>query len=123
MKGKEYWTKPAKKLISEYSERSVFQKFYQSKEWVKLSNYVKNSFPICQHCNKAYSYEVHHVHPLATEIGWNLRLSLYDDDYNQNLIAICKSCHSKETRKEQIETVRAEQQRRIDKRMKQLEIE
>ena len=70
-----------------------FNRFYCSKEWRKLREVkLMNEHGICEECEKAYATEVHHVESL--EDNFDRRL-----DYD-NLQALCKPCHSIETRKE-----------------------
>lgn len=66
--------------------------FYASRKWRKLRRVKIANNPICEECEKAYATEVHHISPLDRD---------YDNRLNyDNLQALCKPCHSIETRKE-----------------------
>lgn len=70
-----------------------YQTFYRSKEWrltskAKLvsANYkCEAGLDGCQHI----AVEVHHIKPIQTQEGWDLRLEW------DNLEALCTSCHNK----------------------------
>ena len=69
-----------------------FNKFYCSSDWKKLRRVKLMNDPICEECGKAYANEVHHIKSLENNYDYRL-------DYD-NLQALCKPCHSIETRKE-----------------------
>ena len=67
------------------------QKFYMSKDWRNLRNYIMHKyFSICIHCfivNKIHTRAttVHHIK--STKDYWEERLK------EKNLIPVCDSCH------------------------------
>jgi 5-methylcytosine-specific restriction enzyme A len=72
------------------------RQLYNSKRW-RLTRERKLSIsPTCERCGETLAQEVHH------------RTSLADDDSDRNrwsldgLVSVCKPCHSRETRREQI---------------------
>ncbi|MDE6707865.1 MAG: HNH endonuclease [Oscillospiraceae bacterium] len=78
-----------------YSSRrnSKYTKFYHSKDWKNLSRYKleqvawKCEAHLDERCTSV-AVEVHHIKPIQTEEGWNLRL-----DWD-NLEAVCTHCHN-----------------------------
>lgn len=97
---KEWWI-PERK--TEQGERSIVEErlrhkhFYSSQAWRKFRNYVLSIFePICD-CGRLITdskqIHLHHVHTLSTPDGWRLRLSLYDDDNQLNILVKCDRCH------------------------------
>jgi hypothetical protein len=98
---KEWWIKQVT-TSTEYGNRDLFQKFYQTGKWIRLRNAIiaENIFCSTPDCN-TLSVDVHHVQRLSTDYGWRLRLSVLDDDAKPNLIAFCSSCHAKITAQEQ----------------------
>ncbi|MEH6942962.1 HNH endonuclease [Bacillus sp. JJ722] len=64
-------------------------KFYLSTDWKILSaKYMSDHDYKCEDCG-SIATEVHHIKPIQTEEGWELRLS-YDNLRNQ-----CVECHNK----------------------------
>lgn len=80
-----------------YNQNNKFNKFYWSKAWKQLREYVlaRDDF-LCQDCLKrnkiTEATDVHHIKKLR--IAWHLRL-----DAN-NCIALCGECHKKRDRGE-----------------------
>jgi 5-methylcytosine-specific restriction protein A len=73
--------------------RSQNAKVYNTKRWKLLRRHKLQLNPICERCDMTLANEVHHV--IAIQAGgdpWNL----------SNLEALCRVCHSKETRREQL---------------------
>lgn len=70
-------------------------KFYDSSAWVKLSKYKRGINPMCERCNARPSKEVHHIKRLDDFPELALELD--------NLEALCKSCHAKESQRESME--------------------
>lgn len=66
--------------------------FYRSTEWRKLSKKLLKERPVCEVCGMNYSTDVHHRFPVADYP----ELALEED----NLIALCRSCHAKITDEE-----------------------
>ena len=65
-----------------------YMKFYNGIEWRTLSmRYMQDKGYRCESC-RDIGTEVHHIKPIQTPEGWDLRL-----DYN-NLELLCKSCHN-----------------------------
>lgn len=55
-------------------------------EWMKLSRTIrKRDNYTCQYCEKSPAYDVHHIFPKRIKI----------DNHPDNLITLCKSCHTK----------------------------
>ncbi len=65
-------------------------RFYNSQDWKILSakKMADQSYK-CERCG-TLATEVHHIKPIQTPDGWELRL-----DYD-NLMAVCVTCHNKE---------------------------
>jgi 5-methylcytosine-specific restriction protein A len=67
-----------------------YTRFYNSIEWRTLSaKYMQDVGYRCEKC-KTIASQVHHVKPIQTPDGWELRL-----DYD-NLELLCTACHNKE---------------------------
>lgn len=67
-----------------------YKTFYNSIEWKLLKDKkMMDEQYRCERCKKLAT-EVHHMKPIQTDKGWELRL-----DYN-NLLAVCVDCHNKE---------------------------
>jgi 5-methylcytosine-specific restriction endonuclease McrA len=71
--------------------------FYGSRRWRLTARHVRFLHPMCEHCGKALSQEVHHDPPLEVLLAegrnpYDLAL----------LVALCKPCHGVETRREQV---------------------
>lgn len=67
-----------------------YKTFYNSKEWKMLKDKkMLDEEYRCERCHKLAT-EVHHIKPIQTDKGWELRL-----DYN-NLLCVCIDCHNKE---------------------------
>ena len=65
-----------------------YMRFYSSIDWRTLSaKYTQDKKYRCERCGKIAT-EVHHVKPIQTPEGWEMRL-----DYN-NLELLCLSCHN-----------------------------
>ena len=58
-------------------------------DWQKVSMRYRKRHPVCEDCERAWSEEVHHKQ--KQRIHKDVRLS---DD---NLLALCKSCHEART--------------------------
>lgn len=85
----------AKKKAFKYnrSRDSKYLTFYRSKDWRLLSKtYLQAKGYRCEACLTkdctGLAVEVHHVKPIQTPEGWDLRL-----DWD-NLEAVCTSCHN-----------------------------
>ena len=66
-----------------------YTRFYASGEWKRLSRAKMDSAGYkCENCHKTAT-EVHHIDPIQTSSGWELRLEW------SNLEAVCVSCHNK----------------------------
>ncbi len=76
-------------------ENRPYIKLYNSVQWKRMSKQKLNDNPICQDCEKRLSTEVDHITPHHGD------LKLFFDYLN--LQALCKSCHSKKTVKEQFQ--------------------
>jgi 5-methylcytosine-specific restriction enzyme A len=73
--------------------RSQHNGFYASKRW-RITRRRKLSLnPICERCDEELAVEVHHVHGVSNGNPYAL----------DGLEALCKPCHSKTTRREQLE--------------------
>ena len=81
-----------RKSNRDYNKRRdpKYTRFYNSIEWRTLSaRYMIDVGYKCEKCGKIAS-QVHHVKPIQTADGWDLRL-----DYD-NLELLCTTCHNKE---------------------------
>ena len=82
--------KTASSLYNKFLRRPETKKFYNY-QWRRLRERFLQKNPLCEMCKEQGRYtiamEVHHIKPLS-EGGTN--------DLN-NLMALCKSCHSKIT--------------------------
>ena len=77
-----------------------YKAFYNSSEWILLKNKkMQDEQYRCEDCHKL-AIEVHHIKPIQTDAGWELRL-----DYN-NLAALCISCHNARHKRFQRKKVR-----------------
>lgn len=66
-----------------------YKTFYNSDAWNMLKNKkMMDEQYKCEDCGEL-AVEVHHIKPIQTEVGWELRL-----DYD-NLAALCIDCHNK----------------------------
>lgn len=86
--------KPSKQKSRTFN-REDRQKIYQSAKWKKLREAKLMSNPLCQICLQRgiikSSEDIHHADSFMNYTG-NMRLQkAYDFD---NLISVCKSCHS-----------------------------
>lgn len=67
-----------------------YKAFYNSLDWRRLKDKkMMDEQYRCERC-KRLATEVHHIKPIQTKQGWELRL-----DY-KNLLAVCTTCHNKE---------------------------
>ena len=80
------------KLSTSYEER---QKFYQTKEWRDLRDYVLGNNPLCVECKKNGNLV------LATECDHKIDIQVSPELCLEpdNVQPLCKSCHSKKTNK------------------------
>src|SRR3954447_22325472 len=63
--------------------------FYDTKRWRLTARHVKFLHPMCEHCGKALSQEVHHDPPLR------VLLATGHDPYDPAVLtALCTPCHS-----------------------------
>lgn len=77
-----------------------YKSFYNSNEWKILKDKkMQDEQYRCEDC-KRLALEVHHIKPIQTDEGWELRL-----DY-KNLAALCISCHNKRHNRFQRKAVR-----------------
>ena len=69
--------------------REFSKKFYQSKEWRKVREYVlmRDNY-LCCDCGHPAT-EVHHIIHLTPENIWDVNISLND----ANLVSLCRECH------------------------------
>jgi 5-methylcytosine-specific restriction endonuclease McrA len=65
--------------------------FYHSAIWQRIRIAVISRDGICQECRVAAALEAHHIIPIA---AGGEKLSL------ENLVGLCRPCHSKRTRAE-----------------------
>lgn len=88
---------------TDFSKRSVRQKFYHSKEWKNMRNYMLSSNPLCELCLDNLiitpATEVHHI--VDIKYKPHLRLSI------SNLQCLCKQCHDEITKSELTQTEEA----------------
>ena len=84
----------SKQYAKQYNARRdpKYLTFYRSKDWQLLSRtYLQRAGYKCQArlegC-KGLAVEVHHIKPIQTPEGWDLRI-----DWD-NLEAVCTSCHN-----------------------------
>lgn len=65
-----------------------YKAFYNSKDWRMLKEKkLQDEQYLCERCNKLAT-EVHHIKPIQTPEGWELRL-VYS-----NLESLCVDCHN-----------------------------
>ena len=77
-----------------------YKEFYNSGEWKLLKDKkMQDEQYRCEDCHKL-AMEVHHIVPIQTIEGWELRL-----DYD-NLAALCIQCHNKRHNRFQRKVVR-----------------
>jgi len=82
--------KEARRTYQRFRTDKKEQAFYRSARWRKLRVWFLNRNPICNRC-QASAEEVHHIVELKADPERAL-----DPD---NLEALCKRCHSRETGK------------------------
>jgi len=58
--------------------------YYDTARWKRLRRWQLSHYPVCNRCGRPAT-EVHHINGLTD---------------SRNLESLCKSCHSKQTRKE-----------------------
>lgn len=73
--------------------------FYNSTEWKRTrAGVLRMDHYECQSCKARGVYTpaqtVHHVKHLKDR--WDLRLSLYDEQGNRQLVSLCNQCHNAE---------------------------
>lgn len=73
-----------------YERDSKYNKFYKSKEWIKVRQVaISRDHALCKDClakNTITSYNtVHHIIPIKED--WSKKLDI------DNLICLCESCH------------------------------
>lgn len=66
------------------------RKVYNSRRWKILRRHKLGLNPICERCDEALAVDVHHKHGVLND-PWSV----------DALEALCKACHSRETRREQ----------------------
>ncbi|WP_336623540.1 HNH endonuclease [Oceanobacillus profundus] len=68
----------------------ILKKFYNSKEWIALRDYVMmiNNY-LCVKCPMTTAEEVDHIIPV--KVDWSLRLDI------NNCQPLCHDCHNKKT--------------------------
>lgn len=71
-------------------------RFYARKHWLIVARHKKFENPICEHCDRELSTEVHHDPPLKLLLARGL--NPYADEF---LVSLCHACHAKQTRLEQ----------------------
>jgi len=69
--------------------RSQHAAFYSSTTWRRFRLMILHDRPICESCGRAPANEVHHLTPVGAD--WSRRLE------KDNVLALCKSCHSRHT--------------------------
>ena len=72
--------------------RKADHSFYNTTEWRTLRSVVLAQEPICKVCGKEFSTEVDHILPRVTYAHLALERS--------NCQGLCRSCHSKKTKRE-----------------------
>lgn len=91
-----YCGKHQKEETKKYNRNRKFKKLYNSSRWQRLRKKVLTKHPLCVECEKkgilTPATEVDHIvpHHGSEALFW-------DED---NLQALCKSCHDKKTAKE-----------------------
>jgi len=85
--------KKDKKYIEKYGS------FYHSKDWRNCRRIKMANNPLCEECLKkgklVEAEEVHHIIPIDTKQGWELRLNL------DNLESLCTECHNEKHKSRQ----------------------
>jgi len=91
-----------------WSQDSGMVKFYKSKPWRKLRQFILSREPLCRSCKKQGKYVsatvVDHIKPIR--LGGD-RMS------EDNLQPLCRSCHNSKTAKESNETNTSGSRRRL----------
>ena len=72
------------KIKNRKRDRRTSQEKYYGKQWVKISKMFLRKNPICENCG-GLSQVVHHI----------VERSMGGSDRDDNLKALCRSCHSK----------------------------
>ena len=84
----------------DFSKREARQKFYHSKEWKILRNFMLSRQPLCDHCLKkdriTVATEVDHIRDIKD--APELRLSM------NNLRTLCQSCHNTKSARDHSES-------------------
>ncbi|MER0498795.1 hypothetical protein ABR855_12165 [Aeromonas hydrophila] len=70
-----------------YKEHS----FYSTAGWKLLSKQIREKFPICQRCNHQLSNVADHIYEIRLPTGMNYSM------HEQNIQALCHSCHNTKT--------------------------
>lgn len=101
-----------------YLNRERNQRFYQS-EWKNLRLYKLSLNPCCERCAQSgytnvYDLEVHHRIPINSDEGWKNRQN------PDHLETLCRSCHQKETVREQKERRDQEKRDTLNRNMERL---
>lgn len=69
-------------------------RLYKSKRWRLIRNEVINNNPFCEICKLAFSVDCDHIEP------WWINGKFWPEQ-GARYQALCKSCHSTKTKKEQ----------------------
>ena len=118
-----FWTKTKDKNISNkrYKEDSLNRKrnlkFYLSKEWRRLRQYILSVEPLCRRGSKegiiTEATQIDHI--ISINKNYSLRLSL------DNCQPLCDRCHAQKTNEERRGISKEEQEIVIDETMNDLE--
>lgn len=95
--------------IAELIKTNQTHKFYNSREWRKLSHTIKSEYHNeCYFCRLKGRYShsriVHHVRHLKEfpELAYSRTYTDADGDEHLQLIPVCHSCHEEQHRKDNI---------------------
>jgi len=84
---------------AEHAAREKFRRdpWYSRVAWKVVRGYKLRHFPICEDCKIAPATEVHHVDKSWRKTrDWTLFIGGVN---GSNLLALCKECHSRRTRR------------------------